>query len=521
MLLRSQKKVTTNDKKNVVLNIVASEKPKPPPNVEEDMENNDENNDDDDFLENEYTFPSSLNENSQLKKLHEKLVDSIEKAAPDLENILKLKIRFKRKKELLEWYYIYRGSFPNSEERLSLKQDIDERIILYKQEYVDFQKNSGKFKEMEKMGKRSNNLSVLREKLLTSPIDEYNRNILTEKLYELQNRDYHDEEYFKLFHWFKYALELPFDRVKSIESESSSALICSMKSQLDKYLYGMDKVKEQILLYFHNKITFPLSHTQPLGLVGPPGVGKTSIGIAISKLLELPFRQISLGGVTHADFMKGHDYTFVGSKPGEISMSLIELQAKNGIIFFDEFDKICENKDIVNSLLHIMDTSQNKKFKDNFFGNLQLDLSNIWFMCSMNEKPQDKALSDRVFFIEVPSYKMKEKELIVQNYLLPNSLQNIGMKCDDVTVSEDVIREMIQMVSNEESGVRTLKQAVDTIISKAYFLYTCQQNIKTSFLLPEKYYPVMFPFKVDSFILRTFLKDFSKRPNPSAQYMYI
>ena len=95
------------------------------------------------------------------------------------------------------------------------------------------------------------------------------------------------------------------------------------------------------------------------------------------------------------------------------------------------------------------------------------------------------------------------------------------MKCDDVTFSEEVTREMIRMVSNEESGVRTLKQAVDTIISKAYFLYTCQQSIKTSFVLPEKYYPILFPFKVDSFILRTFLKDFSKKLNPSVQHMYI
>ena len=520
MLLRSQKKIGNEKKSNTILNFLAAEKPKPPPKHENKEEDIDEE-DDDEYFENDYNFPSSLAENKKLKKIHEKLVDSIEKTTPNLQHILNLKVRFKRKKELLQWYYIYRYSFPNSEDRFMLQQDIEDRITRYKEEFLDFKKNPEKFKEMEKMGKKSNNLSVLREKLLSTPIDDYNRNILTEKLFELQNREYHDEEYYKLFHWFKYALELPFDRVKSIENDSSENILCCMKAQLDKYLYGMEKVKEQILLYFHNKITVPLSHTQPLGLIGPPGVGKTSIGIAISKLLDLPFRQISLGGVTHADFMKGHDYTFVGSKPGEISMSLIELQAKNGIIFLDEFDKICENKDIVNSLLHIMDTSQNMKFKDNFFGNLQLDLSNIWFMCSMNERPLDKALSDRVFFIDVPSYKMKEKQLIVTDYLLPRSLENIGMNPKDVLLSEDVVREMIQLISSEESGIRTLKQAVDCIISKTHFLRTCQKMVDTSFSLPEKYYPIEFPFQVDSTVLRLFLKDFTKNENSSIKYMYV
>ena len=161
--------------------------------------------------------------------------------------------------------------------------------------------------------------------------------------------------------------------------------------------------------------------------------------LCLSTILKIPSEQISLGGITHADFIKGHDFTFVGSKPGQIASSLINLKCKNGILFMDEFEKISDNKDVVNSLLHITDTSQNKNFHDNFFGEIAIDLSNIWFICSMNDKPVDKALSDRIFYIKIDGYSKKEKIEIVKSYLLPRSLKNIGLNDTDVSMNEDII----------------------------------------------------------------------------------
>ena len=517
MMTRSvaSSKKKKEEKKKITVN---TEKPTPPPKEEPEPEIEEE----DDFFENDYTIPTTFTGNEKLTKMHETIVESIQNDDPDLEKILTSKIRFKRKKEIFEWYYIYRYSFPNSEDRHLLKKEICDKLDQYKEEYKEFVKNKEKFKEMEKLEKKSNDLTILRQKLLSMDIDSENQNILMMKLFELQNREYKDEEYYKLFHWFKSALDLPFNKIIPLDYQKTSDLFQKMKTKLDEYLYGMDKVKEQIMLYVHNKIQFPFSCTQPLGLVGPPGVGKTSIALAVSSILNIPFAQISMGGVTNSDFIKGHDYTFVGSKSGEIAQSLIKLKCKNGIIFLDEFDKICESKDIVNSLLHIFDTSQNNRFQDNFFGNLRLDLSNIWFVCSMNEIPtNEKALSDRIFFIEVPGYTVKDKQSIVKNYILPKSLKNLRMESTDIVLSDDIVMEIINYIDSDESGIRLLKQAIETMISKVAFLKSCQDNVQVSFELPKKYYPITFPFHIRSDIVPILLKDFNRKTNPSIQYMYV
>ena len=319
----------------------------------------------------------------------------------------------------------------------------------------------------------------------------------------------------------KRALELPFDRIVEISVSETSSFFKSIREALDKELYGMQKVKEQIMLYTHNKILYPNTNAQPLGLIGPPGVGKTSIANALSKVLSIPFQQISLGGVTHADFIKGHDFTFVGSKPGEIAQAMIKLECKNGIIFLDEFDKISENKDVVNSLLHITDSSQNHQYQDNFFGDLRIDMSSIWFVCSMNEKPRDSALRDRVFFLEIPGYSLQDKLHIVKDYLLPNSLQNLKLQTTDIVLSDAVVKHLIYLTSENEQGIRTLKQAIQIIVSKLAFLQHCQQDVPVSFSLPSKYYPITFPIELNTDAIERLLKDFRKERNSSIQNLYI
>lgn len=266
---------------------------------------------------------------------------------------------------------------------------------------------------------------------------------------------------------------------------------------------------------------FPSTQSQCLGLIGPPGVGKTSIALCLSKILNIPFEQISLGGVTHADFIKGHDFTFVGSKPGKIATSMINLGCKNGILFFDEFEKVSENLDVVNSLLHITDTTQNKEFKDNFFGEISIDLSKIWFICSMNEKPTDKALSDRVFYIKIDGYSKKEKTEIIKSYLLPRSLKNIGCKETDVTMSDSIISLLIDKIGSDENGIRLLKQSIESFVSKIAFLVNNQNGLKMSFSLPDKYYPFQYPVNVDDTMIRLLLKEFVKERNVSLSNLYI
>lgn len=502
---------------------------KPPPNDDpldnEDVSDKDSINEideeEDELFENDYSLPSLIKNNNVLSEKCEKIITSLKDEEPCLEKILSAKIRFKRKKELFQWFFIYRYSFPNSEDRLIMKDDINERLKRYKNEYKDFMKNRKEFLEMERIEEQEKDIFILKQKLFSIKTTEENRRLLFQKFNELDSREYHDEEYYKLYYWFKKALELPYNKIVDIKSNDTTKLLQNIRSSLDKELFGMDKVKEQILLYVHNKLMFPSTQSQCLGLIGPPGVGKTSIALCLSTILNIPFEQISLGGVTHADFIKGHDFTFVGSKPGQIASSLINLKCKNGILFMDEFEKVSENKDVVNSLLHITDTSQNKNFHDNFFGEIAIDLSNIWFICSMNEKPLDKALSDRIFYIKIDGYSKKEKVKIVQNYLLPRSLKNLGLKETDVSMNENIISIVIEKIASNEEGIRILKQGVQSIISKLSFLVNNQQHLKVSFSLPNSYYPLHYPIEIDDKMIGLLLKEFEKQQNSSIDYLYV
>lgn len=512
---RSVSKKNNTEKKN----ISSVQKPKPPPKNEEKID--EDNIFDDELYENEYPIPNYFNSNQKLKKLHQKIVDRIEKDNPTLENIIRSKIRLKRKKEMLEWFYIYKYSFPNSEDRVMLKIDLNERLDRYKREYVDFQQNKDLFMQLESSEKSMNSIDTIRKQLFSKKLDDYNRVILFRKFYELQSREYHDEEYYKLFYWMKSALELPFLYTKPIEYDEIGKLLYDFREKLDKELYGMKPIKEQIMLYIHNKIRFPTSNSQPLGLLGPPGVGKTSIALLISRILNIPFHQICLGGVSHGDFLKGHDSTYVGSKPGAIATALMKLNSRSGIILLDEFEKVSENKDVVNSLLHITDLTQNHQFQDNFFGEIHIDLSTIWYICSMNEKPMDKALQDRIFYIDVPGYSFQDKIQIVKNYLLPKSLKNFELPESVISFQEEDISYFIRTCSENEQGIRLLKQGIQTMISKIVFLHNCDCVSNVSFDLPSRYKPVHYPFRIDRTVIDCLLKDFKKKIPSAIMNLYI
>ena len=163
-----------------------------------------------------------------------------------------------------------------------------------------------------------------------------------------------------------------------------------------------------------------------LGLIGPPGVGKTSIARLISEIMDWGFEQISFGGIDRSDFLKGHEYTYVGAQPGAIVKALQKMGHKNGILFLDELEKISKKPDITAALLHLVDQTQNSEFKDNYLGDISIDLSKIWFIGSMNNIPTDSAFADRWWIIRVNGYRDSEKKEIIKSYLLPKALKNMN-----------------------------------------------------------------------------------------------
>lgn len=203
----------------------------------------------------------------------------------------------------------------------------------------------------------------------------------------------------------------------------------------------------------------------------------TAISKLLASVMDFPFEQISFGGVSNPDFLKGHEYTYVGAQPGEIVKCLKRMKYKNGILFLDEYEKIADNKDLCSALLHITDPVQNYEYRDHFLSEITLDLSHLWFIYSMNSHPEDSALRDRIFSIEVPGYTAQDKINIVEKYLLPKTLKNVGLDTNSIIMSAETISTLINKVcGNNDKGVRTIEKTISDLVNKINFLANHQDD---------------------------------------------
>jgi len=212
----------------------------------------------------------------------------------------------------------------------------------------------------------------------------------------------------------------------------------------------------------------------------------TAIAKSLSRCLNIPFAQLSFGGVTNPEFLLGHDYTYIGSRPGEISRSLSVMNAKNGILFLDEFDKASDRKEIMSTLLHITDFSQNNEFRDNYFPEICQDLSKIWFIYSMNELPTDPAMLDRLEIIHVDGYDLNEKKIIAKNYLLPKFTKELKIE-NEFIIEENALNKLVNLCGLEKSGVRTLERTINLLMEKIYFfLHNSEQDYNYEWFIKMK-----------------------------------
>lgn len=242
----------------------------------------------------------------------------------------------------------------------------------------------------------------------------------------------------------------------------------------------------------------------------------TMIARTLSTALGFPFEQMSFGGVSGSEFLLGHDYTYIGSKPGEIAKSMIRMKYKNGILFFDEFEKVSTKKDVISTLLHITDFTQNNEFRDNYLGDIKIDLSNVWFIYSMNNVPEDPALRDRLFLIEVPGYTLQEKIDILIEYILPKALSNIGIDSNSIICDVESARYIIKNCDDSE-GIRNIERCVKDIINKVQFLVTNKDCTWTSFYDKNvKDYPV----KLTTEILKQLMTSRKREENNPYVNMY-
>ena len=411
-----------------------------------------------------------------------KVKKEIKKTEPDITLYINEPLLLQDKVKLLQLYEIYKTSDINTENWLQLRNNINKTFLEAKTNYIHHIKYTDK--QREEMDRQLKILDTHQEpdfkyKIIALDTSIENKKIIFNKYKQYTDMSFSDEEKGKLKNWINWAVSIPYNSIKIFPSHSNETVkfIRYLSLKLDEVLYGMNTVKEQILLFVSLKIQNPNMKRCSLGLLGSPGVGKTFLARSLAIILDFPFEQISFGGISNSDFLKGHDYTYIGSQPGEIVKCLKRMKYKNGILFFDEFDKISNNSDICSTLLHITDPVQNSEFKDNFLSDISIDLSHLWFIYSMNKLPVDSALRDRIFIVEIPPYTKKDKVKIMTDYLFVRALKNIN-NCytkDYIKISESVAEYLVEK-SPEEDGIRTLEKMVHGIVSKIEFIVKHQDK---------------------------------------------
>ena len=293
-------------------------------------------------------------------------------------------------------------------------------------------------------------------------------------------------------------LELPWNKSTKERIDVEAA-----RKILNKDHFGLDKVKERILETIAVRQMAPQMPPQILCLVGPPGVGKTSVAYSVARSLNRKMARIALGGVHDEADIRGHRKTYVGAMPGRILSAMIQAESMNPVLLLDEVDKMGTDHrgDPGAALLEVLDSEQNKTYRDHFL-EIPFDLSQVLFITTANTTDTiPRPLLDRMEIIELGSYTDEEKLMIAKNHLIPKQLQNHGLKKSQLKITDDAIREIIRCYTRE-SGVRTLERSISQICRKADMQLLSNNNIITvtgraveQYLGVRKYLPDRIPEK--------------------------
>ena len=279
--------------------------------------------------------------------------------------------------------------------------------------------------------------------------------------------------------YLDWLLAVPWKKKSRVKKDLDNA-----EQVLESDHYGLEKVKERILEYLAvqnrtNKLKGPI-----LCLVGPPGVGKTSLGKSLAKATGREFVRMSLGGVRDESEIRGHRRTYIGSMPGKIIQSMKKLKTSNPLILLDEIDKLGMDYrgDPASALLEVLDPEQNSTFNDHYL-EVDYDLSNVMFVTTANTLNIPGPLLDRMEVIRIPGYTEDEKVEIAKRHLLPKSIANHGLKKGEFELTDDALRQIIRTYTRE-AGVRNLERDLANVCRKTVTKIV-RENISDVSVIPD------------------------------------
>lgn len=307
-----------------------------------------------------------------------------------------------------------------------------------------------------------NEISKYKDKIEKSKITKEVKEKLSYELERLKNMGSLSAEANVIKTYLDWALDIPWGKYSK-----ESINIVNARDTLNKEHYGLDDVKDRIIEYLAVKQISKSQKGPILCLVGPPGVGKTSIARSIANAMNRKYTRISLGGMKDESEIRGHRRTYVGAIPGRITYALKDAKTMNPLILFDEIDKISSTYkgDPSDALLEILDSEQNKDFRDSYL-ELPLNLSKVMFIATANTlETIPRPLLDRMEVIEVSGYTYEEKFNIAKEHLIPKIFKDLDIPMDNIIIEDDSIRVVVEGYTRE-SGVRGLERKLTSLIRK-------------------------------------------------------
>ncbi len=330
-------------------------------------------------------------------------------------------------------------------------------------------------------GEDDGEIDTYREKILALGLGKEEEEKLLKDVSRLAKQPFGSSEGAVLRNYLDTVLELPWNKKTKERLDVDAA-----RKILEKDHYGLEKVKERILEALAVRKMTEEMPPQILCLVGPPGVGKTSVAYSIARALNRNMARISLGGVRDEAEIRGHRKTYVGAMPGRIVNGVIQAKSMNPLLLLDEVDKMGADHrgDPAAALLEVLDGEQNHTYRDHFL-EIPLDLRDVMFITTANTLDTiPRPLLDRMEIIELGSYTDEEKRMIAKNHLIPKQLAKHGLKKSQLKITDDAIRSVISGYTRE-SGVRNLERLMAKICRKADLLLVEEDAPKKVTVTPQ------------------------------------
>lgn len=343
-----------------------------------------------------------------------------------------------------------------------IEKDVQANINEAQKEYYLREKIKAIQEELGDKAKKESDVEDLRKEIEDAKMPENVEEMALKELKRYQSSNSASPETNIIRTYLDFLISLPW----STESNDTDD-INKAKEQLDKDHYGLDKVKDRILEYLAVKILNKRNPQSILCLVGPPGVGKTSLAKSIATALNKNFVKESLGGVSDEAEIRGHRRTYIGALPGRILQAMARAKTNNPVFLLDEIDKLSSDYkgDPTSALLEVLDPEQNRFFSDHY-AEVPFDLSHVFFICTANYIGNIPApLRDRMEIVELSSYTEFEKFEIAKRYLVPKQMNLLGVNEEQFKLEDDAIFSIIQNYTRE-TGVRELERIIGSIIRK-------------------------------------------------------